>query len=63
VSGASRMIVQRDLSSEKLAEEIGKLVRAPHLVSEMEVASKKLARGDAARAAVDMLEELARKRK
>lgn len=61
-SGASRMIVQRELSGERLAQEIGKLVHSPHLVNEMEASSKKLARGDAARAAVDMIEELAKKR-
>lgn len=60
-SGASHMIVQRELSGARLAQEIGKLVQSPDLVNEMEVASKKLARGDAARAAVDMIEELSRK--
>ena len=60
-SGASHMIVQRELSGERLAQEIGKLVQSPHLINEMEVASKKLARGDAARAAVDMIEELSSK--
>jgi UDP-N-acetylglucosamine--N-acetylmuramyl-(pentapeptide) pyrophosphoryl-undecaprenol N-acetylglucosamine transferase len=61
-SGASRMILQRELSGERLAAEIGKLVLSPHQVSEMEAASKKLARGDAARAAVDMMEQLAKTR-
>jgi UDP-N-acetylglucosamine--N-acetylmuramyl-(pentapeptide) pyrophosphoryl-undecaprenol N-acetylglucosamine transferase len=60
--GASRMILQRELSGERLAREISNFIQAPHLVTEMEVASRKLARGDAARAAVDMIEELAKKK-
>ena len=61
-SGASRMILQRELNGERLAREIGSLVQAPDLVTEMEVASRRLARGDAARAAVDIIEQLAKRK-
>ena len=59
-SEASRMIIQKDLSAERLAAEIRRLVEAPQLVSEMESSARKLARGDAAAAAVDIIEELAK---
>jgi UDP-N-acetylglucosamine--N-acetylmuramyl-(pentapeptide) pyrophosphoryl-undecaprenol N-acetylglucosamine transferase len=58
-SGAARMILQQDLSGERLATEILQLARQPQEVSSMEQAIRKLARGDAAAAAVDLIEELA----
>jgi UDP-N-acetylglucosamine--N-acetylmuramyl-(pentapeptide) pyrophosphoryl-undecaprenol N-acetylglucosamine transferase len=58
-AGAARMILQKDLSDERLAKEIVELVQAPEKVSAMEQAVRNLARGDAAVAAVDMIEDLA----
>lgn len=61
-AGAARMILQHELSGERLAQEIGKLVQAPQEIDRMEEASRKLAHGDAAVAAVDMIEELSHKK-
>ncbi len=61
-AGAARMILQHELSGERLASEIGKLVQAPQEIDRMEEASRKLAHGDAAVAAVDMIEELSHKK-
>jgi UDP-N-acetylglucosamine--N-acetylmuramyl-(pentapeptide) pyrophosphoryl-undecaprenol N-acetylglucosamine transferase len=60
--GASRMILQQDLSGDRLANEIEKLVQAPEELNRMEEASRKLAHGDAAAAAVDIIEELSHKK-
>jgi UDP-N-acetylglucosamine--N-acetylmuramyl-(pentapeptide) pyrophosphoryl-undecaprenol N-acetylglucosamine transferase len=60
-AGAARMILQQDLSGGRLAQEIEKLILAPQELDRMEKASRSLAHGDAAVAAVDMIEELARK--
>jgi UDP-N-acetylglucosamine--N-acetylmuramyl-(pentapeptide) pyrophosphoryl-undecaprenol N-acetylglucosamine transferase len=60
-AGAARMILQHELSSDRLAAEIEKLVQAPEELDRMEEASRKLAHGDAAAAAVDMIEELSHK--
>jgi UDP-N-acetylglucosamine--N-acetylmuramyl-(pentapeptide) pyrophosphoryl-undecaprenol N-acetylglucosamine transferase len=57
-AGAARMILQEQLSGERLADEIEKLVHAPEEIDRMEEASRKLAHGDAAAAAVDIIEEL-----
>jgi UDP-N-acetylglucosamine--N-acetylmuramyl-(pentapeptide) pyrophosphoryl-undecaprenol N-acetylglucosamine transferase len=62
-SGAARMILQKDLSGERLAKEILELAASPQVVDQMEQAIRKLARGDAAASAVDLIEELAKKRK
>jgi UDP-N-acetylglucosamine--N-acetylmuramyl-(pentapeptide) pyrophosphoryl-undecaprenol N-acetylglucosamine transferase len=59
-AGAASMILQKDLTAETLANEIIGLVEAPEKVSAMEGAARKLARGDAAAAAVDLIEKLAR---
>ncbi len=61
-AGAARMILQEDLSADRLATEIEKLVQAPEDLNRMEEASRKLAHGDAAAAAVDMIEELSHKK-
>lgn len=58
-SGAARMILERELSASRLANEIVELATRPDAVDAMEIASKQMARGDAAAAAVDMIEELA----
>jgi UDP-N-acetylglucosamine--N-acetylmuramyl-(pentapeptide) pyrophosphoryl-undecaprenol N-acetylglucosamine transferase len=57
-AGAARMILQQDLTGERLAGEISALVKAPDELTRMEEASRKLARGDAAAAAVDLIEKL-----
>lgn len=56
--GAARMILQRDLSGERLATELERLVRSPEEVRKMEEASRALAHGDAAAAVVDLIEGL-----
>ena len=56
-AGASRMILQKDLSGERLAKEIRVLMNGENL-NRMEDASRKLARGDAAKSVVDLLEQL-----
>jgi len=58
-SGAARMILEQDLSASGLAKQIIELARNPEAVDAMEAASRRMARGDAAAAAVDMIEELA----
>jgi UDP-N-acetylglucosamine--N-acetylmuramyl-(pentapeptide) pyrophosphoryl-undecaprenol N-acetylglucosamine transferase len=60
-AGASRMILQKDLSGERLAKEIGVFAESPQQLDQMEEASRKLAHGDAASTAVDMIEELAKR--
>jgi UDP-N-acetylglucosamine--N-acetylmuramyl-(pentapeptide) pyrophosphoryl-undecaprenol N-acetylglucosamine transferase len=57
-AGAARMILQQDLTGERLAGEITRLCEAPDEVTHMEEASRKLARGDAAAATVNLIEEL-----
>ncbi len=60
-AGGTRMILQADLSGDRLAKEIQTLARQPELITAMEQSSRSLARGDAAAAVVDMIEELVRK--
>lgn len=57
-AGAARMILQQDLSGERLAQEIATLAREPERITAMEQAGRKLARGDAAAAVVDLIEKL-----
>jgi UDP-N-acetylglucosamine--N-acetylmuramyl-(pentapeptide) pyrophosphoryl-undecaprenol N-acetylglucosamine transferase len=57
-AGATRMIVQQELNGERLSEEIRGLVANPLQLDRMEEAGRGLARGDAAKAAVDLLAEL-----
>jgi UDP-N-acetylglucosamine--N-acetylmuramyl-(pentapeptide) pyrophosphoryl-undecaprenol N-acetylglucosamine transferase len=57
-AGAVRMILQKDLTGERLAKEIATLVNAPDELTKMEKQSRKLARGDAAAATVNLIEEL-----
>jgi UDP-N-acetylglucosamine--N-acetylmuramyl-(pentapeptide) pyrophosphoryl-undecaprenol N-acetylglucosamine transferase len=56
-AGASRMILQKDLSGERLAKEIGVLMNSEEL-DRMEEASRKLSHGDSAASVVDLLEQL-----
>ncbi len=62
-AGAAKMILQQELTGGKLAQEIKGLVAAPDNLIRMEVASRSLARGDAAAAVVDLIESLAAGRK
>ncbi len=59
-AGAARMLLQRDLKGESLANEIIDLVNSPEKISAMETSAKKLARKDAAEVTVDLIESLAR---
>jgi UDP-N-acetylglucosamine--N-acetylmuramyl-(pentapeptide) pyrophosphoryl-undecaprenol N-acetylglucosamine transferase len=59
-AGVARMILQRDLSAETLAQEIACLINSPEKISAMEAAAKKLARRDAAEVTVDLIEDLAK---
>ena len=61
-NGAAKMILQQQLSGARLAEEIKQLVQLPGELVKMESASRKLARGDAAAAAVDLMQELVNSR-
>lgn len=57
-AGAARMILQKDLSGERLAMEIKSLLSQPAQLNEMENAARKLARRDAAEKTVDLMEGL-----
>ena len=61
-AGASRMVLQQEATGERLAREIGALVEDPTRVTRMEEAARSLARGDAAVAAVDLMERLIARR-
>src|SRR5439155_5045551 len=56
-AGAARMILQKELTGERLANEIDSLLESPEKIGQMELASRKLARPDAATATVDLMEE------
>lgn len=58
-AGAAKMILQSELSGEKLAREIVGLINEPEQISEMERSAKKLGRKDAAETTVDLIESLA----
>lgn len=57
--GAARTIIQSDLTGATLASEITRLLDAPAQLSAMEESSRALRRGDAAKATVDLIEEVA----
>ena len=59
-AGASKMILQGDLTGEILAAEIGRLIDSPEEIGDMESAARKMGREDAAEKAVDIIEELKR---
>ena len=61
-AGAARMILQKELSGQRLAQEIASLIAAPEQIDQMESASRKLARRDAATATVDLMEGLVKDR-
>jgi UDP-N-acetylglucosamine--N-acetylmuramyl-(pentapeptide) pyrophosphoryl-undecaprenol N-acetylglucosamine transferase len=58
--GAARMILQADLSGERLASEIAELIDKPDELTSMETAAKGLGREDAAERTVNIIEELRR---
>ena len=53
-AGAGRLIVQKELTGERLAEEVLRLVENPGEIDRMEEASRKLGRADAAECAVNL---------
>ncbi|MCA1816783.1 MAG: undecaprenyldiphospho-muramoylpentapeptide beta-N-acetylglucosaminyltransferase [Acidobacteria bacterium] len=57
-AGAATMILQEELSGERLAAEIGKLIEDPEEITRRERAARVLAKPDAAKVAVDMIEKL-----
>ncbi len=61
-AGAAKLILQQDLSGERMAREIAMLAREPERITAMEQAGRKLARGDAAAAVVDLIDELIARR-
>lgn len=56
--GAAKVILQQKLTGAALAKEIEELVQSPLQVKRMEEASRSLARGDAAVAVVDLIQEV-----
>ena len=61
-AGAGKMILQQDLSPQRLASEIATLVAKPEKVTAMEQAARKLSRGDAAAKVVDLVEGMVERR-
>lgn len=57
-ANAARMILQADLNGESLAKEITNLINSPAKITEMELNAKSLAREDAAKVTVDLIEDL-----
>jgi UDP-N-acetylglucosamine--N-acetylmuramyl-(pentapeptide) pyrophosphoryl-undecaprenol N-acetylglucosamine transferase len=58
-AGASRMILQRELTGKKLADQIRELAQESGKVTSMQIAARNLSRGDAAKAVVDLIEKMA----
>jgi len=56
--GAARMIHQDELGGERLAQEIISLVSSPNEITQMELDARKMARRDAAEAAVDLIKQV-----
>ncbi len=59
--GAARMILQADLTGERLARELTTLIKEPKAIAEMGSAARRMARPDAAEATVDIIEQLSGK--
>jgi UDP-N-acetylglucosamine--N-acetylmuramyl-(pentapeptide) pyrophosphoryl-undecaprenol N-acetylglucosamine transferase len=57
-AGAARMIHQDKISGERLAQEIISLIDSSDEITQMELAARKMARRDAAEAAVDLIEKV-----
>lgn len=62
-AGAARMILQQELSGARLADEISSLLAAPERIDQMGIASRKLARPDAATVTVNLMQELVKSSK
>lgn len=58
-AGAARMILQKDLDGKRLAAEIRDLAADPERMRSMGESARRLAKRDAAKAAADLMEELA----
>ena len=61
-AGAARMILQSELSPERVAHEIGVIAENPQVIESMEAAAGRLGRADAAEKIVDMAISLVEKR-
>jgi UDP-N-acetylglucosamine--N-acetylmuramyl-(pentapeptide) pyrophosphoryl-undecaprenol N-acetylglucosamine transferase len=61
-AGAGRMILQQELTAERLAGEIKKLIAEPAEIDRMEAASRRLGRPDSAERAVDLAMEIVGKK-
>jgi UDP-N-acetylglucosamine--N-acetylmuramyl-(pentapeptide) pyrophosphoryl-undecaprenol N-acetylglucosamine transferase len=59
-AGAARMILQSELTGDRLASELEELMNAPEVIDEMERAARSLGREDAAARTADLIEELKR---
>ena len=59
-AGAARVIVQAELTPERLAREIGELLASPSAIERMEACARRLARPDAAARIADLVEDLVR---
>lgn len=61
--GAAKMILQQNLTGERLAQELIKLVSSPNQIDAMEIESRKLARPNAAAVAVDLAIQVMKEKK
>jgi UDP-N-acetylglucosamine--N-acetylmuramyl-(pentapeptide) pyrophosphoryl-undecaprenol N-acetylglucosamine transferase len=59
--GAGRMILQKDLTPERLCEELNRLIEDPHEIDRMEESSRALGRADSTERAVDLAMSLIKK--
>jgi UDP-N-acetylglucosamine--N-acetylmuramyl-(pentapeptide) pyrophosphoryl-undecaprenol N-acetylglucosamine transferase len=57
-NGAAKMILQKDLTGEVLAQEIKGFINAPGKITEMELNARKMAKKDAAEVTVNIIEDL-----
>ena len=57
-AGGAKMLLQRDLSGARIAEELREFVANPERITEMETAAKTVGRSDAAERAADLIDEL-----
>jgi UDP-N-acetylglucosamine--N-acetylmuramyl-(pentapeptide) pyrophosphoryl-undecaprenol N-acetylglucosamine transferase len=61
--GAGRMIIQKELTAERLSDEIKRLTERPEEIDRMEEASRRLGRADSTERAVDLAVSLAEAKK
>ncbi len=62
IKGAARMILQADLSGERLAKELSGLIEEPEMIAKIGAAAREMSRPDAAEATVDLIEGLRRQK-